>query len=326
MGANNKGNSPNAMSPIFTNFAAKLRMLSQTPSTNPLRNLWGVGALLLTIIVFSLVGLGLSQLMGKILYGLTPEQTSQLLNHPSRTAIGINVLRWGNLLQFLAFMAIPGLLITLIAQYKFSEISGFAKKPQVNKLLGATLMALGMIPLVALSTALFKHLPLGDFARVFAVLDTKRQAIFEAMLDMETLPELFVCIFILALMPAIFEEYVFRGLITNMATQSFRKRRTAIIFQAFVFATIHFSPFEFAGIFAMGLLFGIIYTATGSLYYSILAHFIFNASTVIVHFFALQHFQKTGVYFNAESFLAQPAVYIIAIPVTSAGLFLTLKK
>jgi hypothetical protein len=92
MGANNKGNSPNAMSPIFTNFAAKLRMLSQTPSTNPLRNLWGVGALLLTIIVFSLVGLGLSQLMGKILYGLTPEQTSQLLNHPSRTAIGINVL------------------------------------------------------------------------------------------------------------------------------------------------------------------------------------------------------------------------------------------
>jgi hypothetical protein len=45
-----------------------------------------------------------------------------------------------------------------------------------------------------------------------------------------------------------------------------------------------------------------------------------------VHFFALQHFQKTGVYFNAESFLAQPAVYIIAIPITSAGLFLTLKK
>jgi membrane protease YdiL (CAAX protease family) len=143
---------------------------------------------------------------------------------------------------------------------------------------------------------------------------------------METLPELFVCIFILALMPAIFEEYVFRGLMINMASNTFRRKRTAVLFQAFVFATIHFSPFEFAGIFAMGLLFGIIYTATGSLYYSILAHFIFNASTVIVHFFALQHFQKTGVYFNAESFLAQPAVYIIAIPVTSAGLFLTLKK
>ncbi|MFM7638491.1 MAG: lysostaphin resistance A-like protein [Bacteroidota bacterium] len=301
-------------------------MLSQTPSTNPLRNLWGVGALLFTIIVFSLVGLGLSQLMGKVLYGLTAEQTSQLLNHPSRTALGINVLRWGNLLQFTAFMAIPALLITLIAQYKPNEIGGYTQSLSPKKLLGSTLLAIGMIPLVALSTAFFKHLPLGDFSRAFALLDTKRQAIFEAMLDMETLPELFVCLFILALMPALFEEYVFRGLITTLAAQSFQKRRSAILFQAFVFATIHFSPFEFVGIFAMGLLFGLVYVATGSLWYSTLSHFIFNGSTVLMHFLALQQFQKTGIFFNAEAWLDHPAVYILAIPITSAGLFLTLKK
>jgi len=301
-------------------------MLSQTPSTNPLRNLWGVGALLFTIIVFSLVGLGLSQLMGKVLYGLTAEQTSQLLNHPSRTALGINVLRWGNLLQFTAFMAIPALLITLIAQYKPNEIGGYTQSLSPKKLLGSTLLAIGMIPLVALSTAFFKHLPLGDFSRAFALLDTKRQAIFEAMLDMETLPELFVCLFILALMPALFEEYVFRGLITTLAAQSFQKRRSAVLFQAFVFATIHFSPFEFMGIFAMGLLFGLVYVATGSLWYSTLSHFIFNGSTVLMHFLALQQFQKTGIFFNAEAWLAQPAVNILAIPITSAGLFLTLKK
>lgn len=314
------------MSPIFTNFAAKLRMLSQTPYTNPLRNLWGIGALLLTIIVFSLVGLGLSQLMGKFFFGLTAEQTSQLLNNPSRTALGINMLRWGNLLQFIAFMAIPAMLITLIAQFKINEIGGYTQKPNGKKLLGAALLALGMIPLVALSAAFFKHLPLGDFARTFSLLDTKRQAIFEAMLDMRVLPELFVCLFILALMPAIFEEYVFRGLITTMAIQSFRKRKSALIFQAFVFATMHFSPFEFVGIFAMGLIFGLVYVATGSLWYSTLAHFTFNGSTVLIHYLTLQHFQKTGIFFNAEVWLAQPVVFIIAIPITSAGLFLTLKK
>ena len=146
------------------------------------------------------------------------------------------------------------------------------------------------------------------------------------MLDIETLPELFVCLFILALMPALFEEYVFRGLITTLAAQSFQKRRSAILFQAFVFATIHFSPFEFVGIFAMGLLFGLVYVATGSLWYSTLSHFIFNGSTVLMHFLALKQFQKTGIFFNAEAWLAQPAVYILAISITSAGLFLTLKK
>jgi membrane protease YdiL (CAAX protease family) len=264
--------------------------------------------------------------MGSILYNLSADQTSQLLNRPSRTALGINVLRWGNLLQFTAFMAIPAMLLTLIAQYKPNEIGGYNRKPQAIKLIGTTLLALGMIPLVAISTTFFKHLPLGDLARVFAVLDTKRQAIFEAMLDMETFIELLVCLFILALMPALFEEYVFRGLITNMAAQSFSRRRTAILFQAFVFATIHFSPFEFFGIFAMGLLFGIIYVATGSLWYSTWAHFLFNGSTVAIHYFTLQHFEKTGIYFNIEAYLAQPLVYILAIPITSAGLYMTLKK
>jgi len=314
------------MSPIFTNFAAKLHMLSQTPSTNPLRNLWGVGALLFCIIIFSLVGLGLSQLMGKVLYGLTAEQTQQLLNNPSRTALGINVLRWGNLLQFLCFMALPAILVAAVAQFNLIQIGGYKIKPTANKTLGSILLALGMIPAVALLTALCKHLPWGNLGTIFSKFDTKRQAIFEAMLDMETYTELWVCIGILAVLPAIFEELVFRGLMINMASNTFRRKRTAVLFQAFVFATIHFSPFEFAGIFAMGLIFGLIYVSTGSLWYSTIAHFIFNASTVMVQFITLKHFNATGIYFNVESWLAQPAVYLISIPIATVGLFLTLKK
>ena len=301
-------------------------MLSQTPSTNPLRNLWGVGALLFCIIIFSLVGLGLSQLMGKFMYGLTAEQTQQLLNNPSRTALGINILRWGNLLQFLCFMALPALLVAAVAQFNLIEVGGYHIKPKSNKILGSLLLALGMIPAVALLTALCKHLPWGNLGTLFSKFDAKRQAIFEAMLDMETYTELWVCIGILAVLPAIFEELVFRGLMTQMASNSFRRKRTAVIFQAFVFATIHFSPFEFAGIFAMGLLFGLIYIVTGSLWYSTIAHFIFNASTVVVQFFTIQHFNATGIYFNAESWLAQPVVYLISFPVATFGLYLTLKK
>ena len=169
------------MSPIFTNFATKLHMLSQTPSTNPLRNLWGVGALLFCIIIFSLVGLGLSQLMGKFMYGLTAEQTQQLLNNPSRTALGINILRWGNLLQFLCFMALPALLVAAVAQFNLIEVGGYRIKPKSNKILGSLLLALGMIPAVALLPALCKHLPWGNLGTLFSKFDAKRQAIFEAM-------------------------------------------------------------------------------------------------------------------------------------------------
>jgi hypothetical protein len=57
-----------------------------------------------------------------------------------------------------------------------------------------------------------------------------------------------------------------------------------------------------------------------------MAHFIFNASTVVVQFITLKHFNATGIYFNVESWLAQPAVYLISIPIATVGLFLTLKK
>jgi hypothetical protein len=46
----------------------------------------------------------------------------------------------------------------------------------------------------------------------------------------------------------------------------------------------------------------------------------------MVQFITLKHFNATGIYFNVESWLAQPAVYLISIPIATAGLFLTLKK
>lgn len=297
-------------------------MHSQTPNTNPLQNLWGVAALLLAIIVFSTVGMGLSQLV--IPY--PSDIIRHLMNNPTRTAMGINILRWGNLLQFLTAMAVPALLITLIAQYKISQLGGYFHLPRRNKLAGSALIAIGMLPLVALLTEVSKHFPMGDFFLIFQKLDAKRQLIFEAMLDMQTTTELIICIFILALLPAVIEEYIFRGLIFRMSSNSFKLRRTALIFQAFIFALLHFSPFEFIGIFAIGLLFGIMAFGTGTLWYSTISHFLFNASTVIAHYYTLNHFNSTGIYFDFESWLSQPTTYIVAIPIVSAGLFLTLKK
>ena len=74
---------------------------------------------------------------------------------------------------FYAFMAIPALLITLIAQYKPNQIGGYTQKLSGKKLLGSTLLALGMIPLVALSTAFFKHLPVGNFAGAYRDWETR---------------------------------------------------------------------------------------------------------------------------------------------------------
>lgn len=313
------------MLPIFTNLCTKLRMLSQTAQTNPFRNLWGVAILVFAILVFSIVSAGCAPLIGKLFYGLSEKECQSLLRHPEHTAIGINFLRWTNLLQFLTYMAIPAVLITLISHYRFNEIGNYTQAIQSQKIIGTVCFAMGMIPLMALITSVSKYIPLGDFAAKFNQLDTQRQTMFETLLTMKTYQELAVCLFILACLPAFLEEYIFRGLLFNLAGNSFFKQRTAIFFQATVFAALHFSPFEFIGIFAMGVLFGIISTKTGTLWYASIAHFVFNASTIIGQFYILRYQESTGKNFSVDAFLSRPELYLSAIPLAFGGIYLLLR-
>ena len=63
-------------------------------------------------------------------------------------------------------------------------------------------------------TYFMQQIPLeGSLALTAKKLVEVRQTLFENMLDMQHLGELAVCLLILALMPAILEEYLFRGII-----------------------------------------------------------------------------------------------------------------
>ncbi len=277
------------------------------------------------ILVFSVVSAGLAPLIGKLLYGLSEKECQSLLINPENTAIGINFLRWTNLVQFLTYMAIPAVLVTLISQYRLNDIGHYKQALNSRKIIGAVCFALGMIPLMALISNASSYIPLGNFADIVKQLDTQRQELFKVLLTMKTYQELAVCLFILACLPAFLEEYIFRGLLLNFAGKSFSKQRNAIFFQATVFAALHFSPFEFLGIFAMGVLFGIISIKTGTLWYSSIAHFVFNGSTVIVQFYILRYQESTGNDFSVEAFLSRPELFLSAIPLAFGGIYLLLR-
>ena len=131
------------------------------------------------------------------------------------------------------------------------------------------------------------------------------------MLDMHSLNELLICIFILAFLPALLEEYVFRGLVLKIGLTQFSKAKRALFFQAFIFTILHLSLYEFLGIFMMGSVLGIIAYRNNSLWYNAITHFTFNAVTVILHYALLNNFEKTGVMGNPESYLNN---FFVAIP------------
>ncbi len=100
----------------------------------------------------------------------------------------------------------------------------------------------------------------------------------------------FANMFLLALVPAIGEELTFRGVLQHLTGKFFGNVNAGVIVSAFIFAFIHFQPFNFLPIFTLGLLYGFIVMYSGSIWISIILHFANNALSVI-----LMH---SGRYYN----------------------------
>ncbi|MGL5838921.1 MAG: lysostaphin resistance A-like protein [Sphingorhabdus sp.] len=89
---------------------------------------------------------------------------------------------------------------------------------------------------------------------------------------------LFVAVAILA---PVLEELLFRGLLQT----SLAKRMpiwAAILLASAIFALIHFQPYAFPALMAMGIVFGVLYHLTGSLRVTILAHALNNSAALLL--------------------------------------------
>ena len=91
---------------------------------------------------------------------------------------------------------------------------------------------------------------------------------------------LWLNLLIIALLPAVVEEFIFRGLIFN----GYKRRNPfmAILLSAALFGLIHMNIKQFSYAFAIGVIFGFMVYATGSLLPSILSHIIINGTSVVI--------------------------------------------
>jgi uncharacterized protein len=89
-------------------------------------------------------------------------------------------------------------------------------------------------------------------------------------------------IFMFCVWPAISEEIGFRGLLQHWLQIAIRPER-AVILAGFLFAAMHFSVLSLPYLFALGILLGWTKWKTGSLYPSMLIHFLHNL--IVIEFF-----------------------------------------
>lgn len=94
--------------------------------------------------------------------------------------------------------------------------------------------------------------------------------------------EFLMAFFIIAILPAFAEEYLFRGILQNRLFKGTGNIHLAIWLSAILFSTIHMQFFGFVPRVLLGALFGYLYFWSGNFWVPVAAHFTNNGFTVIM--------------------------------------------
>lgn len=111
------------------------------------------------------------------------------------------------------------------------------------------------------------------------------------LLRMGTVNILLVNLLMLAIIPGVGEELIFRGCLQNILGRWTRNHHTAIWITAIIFSAIHFQFYGFIPRMLLGALFGYLLVWSGSLWLPILAHFMNNAVAVVTAYI----YQQKGI-------------------------------
>lgn len=231
-------------------------------------------SILFLLIISSLI---LHSLIGLVLVicffdnGITLIQNQDLSNQ-----ISVNYLKLMQLFSGIGLFITPMLFYSYLTNFEFK----FLKITRQNAILVIAIMML-VTPFIEL---LLEWNMMISFPEWLLQFDVNSEAIITAFLQMDTIWDLFYTILVVAVVPAIGEELLFRGYLQQKIANWLGNPHTAILITAFLFSAIHF---HFQGIiprFILGVLLGYLFYWSNSLWLPILAHFVNNAQAVIFTF------------------------------------------
>ncbi len=114
--------------------------------------------------------------------------------------------------------------------------------------------------------------------------ETQAAELTHHLLIMNHWVDLLINLCLVAALPAIGEELMFRGVLQRFFGDSINNMHLGILFSAILFSAIHMQFYGFLPRLALGLLFGYLFYWSGNLWIPIWAHFIHNGFQIVLSY------------------------------------------
>ncbi len=244
-----------------------------------------LGIALLSVAVFSFIPL----LLAEPLFGINGFGNPQLFQHSDNPS-SVNLLKFMQLFQSLGLFVLPPLI------FAFVYTGGISKYLDLNfrfKWIMAICMVVIMFSALPAINWMGEinsqlHLPasLKGVETWMKNMEKEAEQLTNTFLKMDSYTSLIVNLILIAIIPAIGEELLFRGALQKILSELFKNRHLGIWVSAILFSALHLQFYGFFPRMLLGVLFGYVLLWTGSLWIPILGHFVNNASAVLISFFS----------------------------------------
>ncbi|MCB0820216.1 MAG: CPBP family intramembrane metalloprotease [Bacteroidetes bacterium] len=245
------------------------------------------GKAFLYLIFFIAIGLSLSSVLNLafliVVYGLSQAEIASMMGNPGETG-NMRLLMISQLITSIGVFIAPAWLFIKL-RFNRNVPSKIPATFVFKALLISVVVILVQAPLINFTALLNETLNVSFISESLQqwMVQTEADAkvLTEAFLKMDSLSDLLFALLVMAAIPAIGEELLFRAAILPLLLQAGAGKHLAVWLTAFLFSFIHFQFFGFLPRFLLGALLGYLFIEGGSVIYPIMAHFANNALAVI---------------------------------------------
>lgn len=287
--------------------------------------------LLLIYLLLYLVGgfvviLLLSPFLLSSLYGISITQLSALIENPEKYSNGKEALLFYQAFSsFILFVLTPALFMQFSMKNPLKSL--FKLPSDAGKIFILILVILFCFIIsnsVVIEWNQGMKLPefLSGFESWAQDKELKLKNITEFLTTFDNIPQFLVGLVIIALIPGIGEELLFRGVIQNLFGRAFNNPHLAIWSSAIIFGAFHMQFYGVIPRTLLGALFGYLYYWSGNLSFAMFGHFVNNAFTLLLIYLSTHNL----IDFDPTDAEVSPPIYVVLIFFVAGGVLLYLFK
>lgn len=275
-----------------------------------------LGTALVSATLFSV----LAGVLAPLIFDIGMTEILSILDNPDDPA-ALNALKFMQAMQSTGLFIVPALVYFAVSGIRNREYLFKRQFALFSLILLALLIGVFSAPLIDWIGRMNQQMELPEFLsgleKSIRQLEDQAEQLTEAFLKMNNRGDLLVNILVIAAIPAIGEELLFRGALQKIFTDWSRNIHVAVFITAFIFSTIHMQFYGFFPRFLLGYLFGYLFYWSGNIWVPVCAHFLNNGLIVILSFLYQQKISSYNIeeeqQLPAEQYLVSAVITLVLL-------------